>query len=96
MGELKQAITVMDESERYLSQPDHAVMQYHIVRLAVSYADGLRQVSVTMALDRLIRLLERMGFIYDTFTTRNYYSLARLQVVEAILLVVIDLAEEAE
>jgi hypothetical protein len=57
--------------------------------LACTYITALGQAPVALALHAIDELLDRLGRVFDNFSTYTHYSASKLEVIEAIVLTVI-------
>jgi hypothetical protein len=92
LGDVKQAIPVIDVSEELLREPRRLGRQVYSQQFALVHVQVLKAAPVEFATERLARFFENLGTLQDTFTTSSHFSLLQLQIVETVVLAALDLA----
>jgi hypothetical protein len=87
-GNDEQATAVLDEVRTLLFS--NRLKPAEQTALARAYAVSLGQAPVSVALERIEELWKRLHKVHDALTTRSHFSLAQLEVVEAVVLGVVD------
>jgi hypothetical protein len=88
MGQEDRARHILDEVREVLFKGD--LIESHQTTLACAYVRTLGQAPTELAIGRLEQLFRRMDRIRDMYTTNTHYSLARLCLVEAVVLALVS------
>jgi hypothetical protein len=60
------------------------------VQVACAYAQALGHAPFRMALGRVEEIFQRLQNVHDQFSTNTHFSLARLRVIEAVVLAIVN------
>jgi hypothetical protein len=95
IGRINDAVSIMDETEEMLVHPTWRGLPIRLVKLALCYIHSLSAAPRNVAIDRLFRLMASNWYVGDRMTSNSHYCESRLQVIEALVVVVIELARRA-
>lgn len=78
---------IIEEARQLLYRGD--LDRYEVRKLARAYINLLGQAPADIALRSIDELFSKLKGIYDTFTTREHYSLSQLEIIEAVVLAIV-------